>query len=950
MSNKLNIKDFVNNNPIIIKNNQKIINVLEFNNTIETKSDSNNIFDEGSNNIQTKKVGDKIIIDGCLFINTPLNFLLEFIGSLINLDLSNVELETEKGNSFKNIHLLIEYVCVGSDQLIINIINKKEIMNSDNTNYINWYNNNLNYIIKTFNYPKYEYNNLISNVEYIKYNDGYCDIISLFNSISTLDFENITLHSDSVNNYRNTPKKLYIKHNDINEINTKHIYFNQNSLNIILNVSVNEFINLEQIVILNNGTVKLMFQIVKYLNREEIIININKFINSDKFKDIYIKTLIEQYTYKSSNNNKFEFYKFKTSVLFNNVDPKIINTIKSTLAPLTLKSRFSSNTSISLFVQQFYSYKSLYEININCLSSNSTILSLLYKPEVHLTLSDNQLSVFFNKFYNYGEYIFYLKLLLYYIKYEPINISNDLNFKSIIQRVQNIPIKQNIKQLTNTDPVLFGPRTLPNSTRSYSALCQDKKERPSIISENEYNIIYNQEPKRTIKLKNQTYNKDLYLVCPYDENSIINFHYYHNQKCIIKCSGKRNNMNQFLYCSKQLNVDDNTLDKDDNNQFKIYNFTDNLFVGHLSYLPLEFINIIQNGLCINASEITNENIFEFIKINYKSDFIIIEYDKDNSKINIIESTYNPKTSKYVVLFIKNPNKDNLYMVINENHIPINIINYSNLLDIIGINKNNTNLEIIERILSTGKYSKDDTLEDYLNKLSKDYQIVAVNGYIIGFLKKDILYIVPKIRYITNKSVDVNLILSLINSKKIKYPKITDINIDNTDCYCFELEEELVCGIYIKINNYYHLVLTEPEKLNTSHYPIKYGNATNYLQDLLKPKDYEIVDQNYLMLKAYPLEFIFKQMFKKYCYNNPNNINKEDFIKYYSKIITNSSTNLKIVNWRTFDLEETIINREEFEKFISKHIINEELYYSILQNEYSLNVLPDEKLYSKSILI
>ena len=90
--------------------------------------------------------------------------------------------------------------------------------------------------------------------------------------------------------------------------------------------------------------------------------------------------------------------------------------------------------------------------------------------------------------------------------------------------------------------------------------------------------------------------------------------------------------------------------------------------------------------------------------------------------------------------------------------------------------------------------------------------------------------------------------------------------------------------------------------------------------------------------------------KKYCYDNPNNINKDDFIKYYSKILSKSPTNFKNINWRTFDLEKTIINQSEFEKFISKYIINEELYYSILQDEYALDVLSDEYLYFKSILI
>ena len=225
----------------------------------------------------------------------------------------------------------------------------------------------------------------------------------------------------------------------------------------------------------------------------------------------------------------------------------------------------------------------------------------------------------------------------------------------------------------------------------------------------------------------------------------------------------------------------------------------------------------------------------------------------------------------------------------------------------------------------------------INKISKDYQIIVIEGYIIGFLKKDILYITPKVRYITDKNVDTSLILSLIESKKIKYPKLSDINLNNGDYYCFDLENELVSGVFIKNGNYYHLLLTETEKLNSDHYPIKYGSVSNYVHDLLKPKDVEVIDTDYLILKSYPLNFIFKQMFKKYCYDNPNNINKEDFMKYYSKILTKSPTNFKNINWRTFDLEETIINQDEFEKFISKYIINEELYYNIIQEDYNLDV-------------
>ena len=181
MSNKLNIQDFININHIIIKCDKEIINTIEFDNSTKIEKESDNIFDTNTNNIQSEKKGDKIIVKGCLFINTPLNYLLEFIGSLTNLDLSGIEIETEKNKSYKNINLLTEYVCVGTKQLVINVLNKKEIMSGSSNNYTEWYNNNLNYITKSFDYPKYDYNNLISNVEFIKYNDGYCDIISIFN-------------------------------------------------------------------------------------------------------------------------------------------------------------------------------------------------------------------------------------------------------------------------------------------------------------------------------------------------------------------------------------------------------------------------------------------------------------------------------------------------------------------------------------------------------------------------------------------------------------------------------------------------------------------------------------------------------------------------------------------------------------------------------------------------
>ena len=185
--------------------------------------------------------------------------------------------------------------------------------------YIITYQNGLNkeernIVLSAYEKVLSDYNNLISNVEFIKYNDGYCDIISIFNNISSLDFENITLHSDLVNNFKNTPKKLYIKHNEVNEINTKHIYFNQNSLNIISNIDVNDFINLESIV---GGTTDGLYDIDdEYIFRG---LNPNNYVKLGTGGDSYriismnkkdktiklIKVTPESSAYSSNNSNSF---------------------------------------------------------------------------------------------------------------------------------------------------------------------------------------------------------------------------------------------------------------------------------------------------------------------------------------------------------------------------------------------------------------------------------------------------------------------------------------------------------------------------------------------------------------------------------------------------------------------------------------------------------------------
>jgi hypothetical protein len=195
--------------------------------------------------------------------------------------------------------------------------------------------------------------------------------------------------------------------------------------------------------------------------------------------------------------------------------------------------------------------------------------------------------------------------------------------------------KKYLKVLIQTDPILFGPRTIKNAMRSYSGIRQKQHQRVVIITEDEYDFLHEKIPQSVANIKNLSFpNHRLCLLCPFKKSSVLNFHVIPNQPCIVRCTVKSSNKSQYNFCANALDV----LHKMDiKNRFEnqttiLYNPL--ISPGRTCYLPFELSSIFENfvllKLSTNATDITM-----FVKDNYSASPFIIKRNEKNLVYDVI---------------------------------------------------------------------------------------------------------------------------------------------------------------------------------------------------------------------------------------------------------------------------------------------------------------------------
>lgn len=1031
---------YINKNPIIVKF-KNVTKTIIFNNTIkeiETKK-SADIFDTNITSFKPdiKIKGNTIEINNmCLYMHSPLNLLTKFIGSILQASILHIDIKLPKllsSSKFIPFQVYNTYLCIGDNPLTYT--SSKELIpdySDYSEDYLKWYVSVNNFIanISKKKLKTISFSHNISNIEFVCYNTKhvYTDLIELFNYHNSLfKFKRIVIHDTKLDNYYNLSKIQYIKNSKNYTVSTKHVQGKQNTLTLNYLINISEEVSLDTIDIFHDGTFKLNFACNTNITESELMGIIHDYIKNnieELFEMLMIKYTsyelpknidVEEFDEFNNNNNTnsdnnnpdskqlgsstsfdldikdyvIKVSKFRAVYSIPNINPNNIKKVNTVLTLRGTESRFASNTSLSLLAHPFINEHILYNMNTNykahhVLNDNMTKINII--PEIHFTFSGNNLSIFCNKFYSISELHFELSYLLQLIDYANISKSkiSDDPVDVIINRLRNIPVKQNLKLLVGTDPELFGPRRVSKSSRAYSALCQVKEQRPSIITDREFEILKAAKPESVIRLQNQTFTDQiLNLACPYDEFPILNFHHYDTQKCIVRCTTKQTNPGQYNNCAKDLGAEIITESKLTHQSQSIIKYNEALPEKRFCYLPQELQEIFPDYLCSNVSSIIEkgEDYQHFIKRIFNAIPLIIRRNRENGTYDII-SDYDENQNNYKYMLIIEPesNPRLKYVIIHSSTFkPLFIDDFKELKEFFkNVHKNNKiNQDIMTNVNRILNLKLDTTISMYkfVNQIcSKGYKMVIKDNDIMAFIKnvpssKDVVYICPKISYPykdNNTYYSSDYVIKNIRSGVFVFPNVTDFKLEEGDKYCLNPVTNKISGIFWKYNDIDTLMLTSEvseDSVNISKYSFKIYDTTKYIEILLNesPKDY-IKTKNKLGINNI-LSRICKMMMKRFIYLGLNisdsgiNDYHDKFIKYVSDfgLIGNFETQLVKRTSLLYDIFKTKINIKEFEEFIkNNNILFDEdsidtMVYDILVEDMKLNC-DDNEIISKKQFI
>jgi len=977
------LSTFINENPIVVKF-KDVTKTIHFNNKI-TKIELNNskdIFDTSTNfKPKIKKINDdEIEVNVCLYVNTPLPILIQFIGSILQVSMIDVYIDLPKvlhSNSDFPFHIYSQYLCIGKNKLTLrsnsNLLTNYGDYSED---FIKWYTSINNYIYGIVEKPlkSISFTHNISNIELICYckQNIYVDLIELYNYHSSLyKFKRIVIHDVKLDDYYSSTKVQYIKNARDYGVSTKHVEGKQNTLTLNYLINISEEITLDTIDIFHDGTFKLNFNINSNLSEETLINSINDYVkeNLDQLlDDLLIKHCAYPIDSNEINNVKnplsikdyiIRFSKFKAVYLIPNIDPKNIKKINTILTLENAESRFASNTSLSLIAHPFINEHIIYNLYTNyksykILNENMTKINII--PEIHFTFSGSNLTIFCNKFYSLDELKFELSFILPLIDYGNISKGIDKDATPvdvILSRLRSIPVKQNLKQLIAADPELFGPRKVSRNYRAYSALCQNKEQRPSIITNTEYDILKEAIPNSVIKLRNQTFpDQYVNIACPYEKFPILNFHHFNNQKCIVRCTTKQTNPGQYNNCASELGaniIQTSHLTHQSNNIIK---YNDNLPLSRHCFLPQELQEIFSDYVCINFKSISKDtDIKDYVRRIFKAMTLIIRRNNNNKEYEIISDFDSTNNMQYVLIIEPETNPHLKYLVI---HIttfqPLFINDYKQFYDFIKhsykSSKINSNImEHLNKILHLN-ISTELSMHQFITEIiNKGYKLIIKDDNIIALLLNDILFVTPSISYPYKQPglyFNNDYMIKTIRTSGIKYPKLSDFKLDDNDKYCVDSITNKITGIFWHYDEEYTLMMTEPEEINEQNIKqLKIYDTSNYMELLMNESPIDWIKLKNKMSGELIMKKIFIKLLKRYVELN-GKIEIDEFIKFCKEygIVGNFETTYVKRTSLLYDLYLTKINENEFRDFIK---INKIIFDETLDDILYENVIRDLRL-------
>ena len=374
--------------------------------------------------------------------------------------------------------------------------------------------------------------------------------------------------------------------------------------------------------------------------------------------------------------------------------------------------------------------------------------------------------------------------------------------KIIKKKYQKIPTKKAIKKLIEIDPILFGNRKINEEDyRPYSALAQKKEQRVVSITKKEYDIIYSINPEYVSNIKNQSQgNQRLYLFCPYDGFEYLNYHHYHNQLCIPKCTTGITKRSQYMYCNNQLEAK-NVADSSETDVSKmIVYYSPLLLPGRKCKPPEELFMVCENYILLKMD--ANINLFSYCQDNYKLPPYILT--RNNIEKTYIVNTEIEQNQDYVLCI--QSELDNLYyIVLSEiDASPYKLSEHNEFflfLKSIQVNKNiGYNFFIfLDTVLNLNLSSEyiNKTFKQLVQDLETVYNIQLITNikktYIIAVKYKDVLIFTPRLAYdkntLTGDYKNINIVLG-----SSKLPTLDMFESKRIFCYFKDYKDGLIHAI------------------------------------------------------------------------------------------------------------------------------------------------------------
>ena len=1016
----INKQSYINLNPveIIFKNRSfKIIfndNFESFDNQIENSDNIfENIFDSTTKvdtaflleNSKSEKDGFTIIKlkNMCLFQNTLLSDLINLIATILQAKVSDLELDLSSLNIVSNVPFqsYSPVLCVGTSSLkFISQNNYYEDYGFYIDNVVEWYVKQCNYIdkmIKKTEITSYTFDYNIFKISIAFRTKRYVDVnlVRIFNNINTSKrFSRLIIHDDLLDTYNNVNHVQYVKNQNVFDMTNKHVIPKINILSLYTQSKMADGIVLECIDVFKDGSFKYNFYISKNMTLKEIIELTDLYFENNlekDFSDLLINECsLTNSTEQISINDYHKIISNLSSVyMLENASPDTIKLIDQIFIFKNIESRFRSNTSVNINSYNFFNENTIHQLNEDyknhsIITENNVRINIM--PELLFAYVDNlgakskikssgNINIQCNRFTDFDEIKFGLAFIIPLLKINVKDVKTTGDpVEDILERLRNQSVKQNLKRLSSEDPELFAPRTVSKNPRAYSALCQIKEQRPSIITESEYHLIHAKYHDSTFNIANQSNDKQrLYMVCPYEGFRFANYHHFNNQKCIVRCTTKMSNPGQYTQCAIDLDAEYISGTKLTHQSAAIVKYNENLAVNRKCYLPKELTNILPNIVCVRVDVICRpDELISVLRRFYKALPLII---RRNSELNryefLTEYDFNSDMDYILILEPESKPKYKYICVDIETNMPFYISKsktFSEFLKkIYKINKTfDIIVEFIKRLIVHEDYEEISTIKYFENlALKRNIKLVINNEILVGLIKNKKFYSIPQIPW-PIKSADIciksDTVLKNIQDGIFMLPDFSEFKqyIKNEEIICENFEDgRKITGLYVNILNSDIIMCCKHENIseNMNIDKIKFLDSMSWLKFTLSENkpieirliDFLSIDKQFEQIISLLLQRFIKIYPEPWKYDNIKN----KFIEFIEQITGGFKDKTEIIYIRNLiSIFQTKFNKSDLEKYLEQSSFSfkmsniSNIIYKTAIEEFELPHLPNEIITQK----